>query len=86
MKVAGDIVSYSNNYLERSFTCTIEESETTSSSVIYIPDLLSIGEISLEPYEKGYTIEKIEGSNSGYIIIPASELPLTRTIYLKNTI
>jgi endoglycosylceramidase len=86
MKVAGDIISYSNNYSERNFACTIRENKTTGSSVIYVPDLLSIGEISVEPYEKGYTLEKIEGCNSGYINIPASELPLTRTIYFKNAL
>ncbi len=84
MKVAGEIISYSNNYSEISFTCTIEEHENLGSSIIYIPDLRRIGEISIEPYEKGYRLEKIEGCNSGYLIIPASGLALIRTIYFKN--
>ena len=84
MKVTGDIISYSNNYSERSFTCTIDENKNRGCSVIYVPDLLRVGEISIEPYEKGYRLEKMEGCNSGYLIIPASELALTRTIYFEN--
>ena len=49
-------------------------------SIIYVPDIHLIGEISVEPYDKGYRIEKIEGGNSGYIIIPASDQEITRNI------
>lgn len=83
MKAAGDIINYRNNYFENSFTCTIEEKENMDSSVIYVPDIHLIGEIIVEPYEKGYKLEQIEGSDAGFIIIPASEHKLIRIIVMK---
>jgi endoglycosylceramidase len=84
MKAAGEIISYSTNYLDGSFACTIEEKENMSNSIIYVPDLHNIGEISVDPYEKGYQLEMIEGTNSGYIIIPISEHGLIRNIFLRR--
>lgn len=80
MKAAGDIISYGNNSVHRSFRCTIKEKMNMNCSIIYVPDIHLIGEISVEPYDKGYRIEKIEGGNSGYIIIPASDQEITRNI------
>ncbi len=71
MKAAGEIVSYSYDYKDGTFDCKIEEAGDTGSSILYIPDLEQIGEVLLEPFGTGYTVEKIEDSNSGYIIIPA---------------
>lgn len=80
MKVAGTIINYSNYYGHEIFSCTIEENMSMESSIIYVPDFSLVSEITVEPYEKGYRIEKLEDSNSGYIIIPAADRETIRRV------
>ncbi len=78
MKAAGEIVSYSYDYEYGTFDCKIKEAGDTGSSILYIPDFENIGEVILEPFGTGYTVEKIEDSNSGYINIPAAGNKIVR--------
>lgn len=71
MKAAGEILTYSYNYQCNTFYCEIKEDCASGSSVIFVPNLQIVGEISLEPYGQGYTVQKIEGGDSGCLIIPA---------------
>lgn len=80
MKAAGDILSYHYNFTEGSFYASIRENKSTSNSIIYVPDIPPMDNISVIPYEKGFWIEKIEGSNSGYLIVPSSERDIQREI------
>ncbi len=86
MKVAGEIISYSSNAIDGSFRCIIRERKNMDSSIIYVPDIQLIGDISVEPYDKGYRIDKLEGSNSGYIIIPALDYVAIRTVVIQKKI
>ncbi len=80
MKVAGEIKGYHYSFIDGSFTCTIMEKKNMDCSILYVPDLRQIGTVSVEPYEKGYQLEEIEGSHSGYLIIPESGHEMTRKI------
>jgi endoglycosylceramidase len=80
MKAAGEILSYSYNYIDSSFHCEIKERKAAGDSIIYIPDLGKIGELSIEPYGCGYAKEKIDDGNSGYLIIPACDNDIVRHI------
>lgn len=84
MKAAGEIAGYSNNATEGGFICTIEEDKAMDCSILYVAKLSELEDISVEPYEKGYRVEPIEESDSGYIIIPASGQGGLRTISLRG--
>lgn len=80
MKAAGEILSYHYNFTDESFTAVIRENKSTFNSIIYLPDISRMDHISVIPYEKGFWIEKIEGSNSGYLIVPSSVRDIQREI------
>lgn len=80
MKAAGEVLSYSYHYQDKTFHCEINENKDSDTSIIYIPELDRIGEISLEPYGAGYTIKRIDDSNSGYLVIPAIENEVVRKV------
>lgn len=80
MKAAGNIINYDNNYSNGIFNCTIEENMSMDSSIIYVPDFDLVSEIIVEPYGKGYRIEKFEDCNAGYIIIPVADCETIRRV------
>jgi endoglycosylceramidase len=80
MKVAGELKNYHYDFTEGSFTCILEEKENMDSSILYLPDIHAIGAVSVEPCEKGYRIEEIEGGPSGYLILPASGHGIIRKV------
>ncbi|MFT3985534.1 MAG: cellulase family glycosylhydrolase [Lachnospiraceae bacterium] len=71
MKAAGEILNYGYHYKDGAFHCEIKEKKALGESIIYVPDLDMVGEISLDPYGAGYTKEKIDDGGSGCLIIPA---------------
>lgn len=84
MKVAGDIISYYNNYADGSFQCIISEHGIADLSIVYVPDISLLEDVTLEPYEQGYRIERIEGGDSGYLIIPASGHTVSRKLSFRR--
>lgn len=70
MNIAGNLRCYSFNYREGRFFCKWEETyATNNNTVIYIPNL-SYKVVNLDP-KFDFSVERIEDSNSGYIIVPS---------------
>lgn len=75
----GELKSYRNDFQNEKFTMEWEESKTeTAPTVVFIPHLSK-----LKPDEtEGFSIEKIKGSDAGYLVIPATGNGGERTLEL----
>ena len=68
----GEIVHY--NFNEGKFTSQwTESSELNAPTIFYIPDIKNLDQegISIEPEAKSISIEPIENSGAGYLVVPA---------------
>ena len=84
MKAAGEILSYNNDFEKGSFHCSIRENGSMENSILYIPELLPAADISVEPLEQGYRIERLGESDSGYLILPAAGQEMIRIILISQ--
>ncbi|WP_099205785.1 cellulase family glycosylhydrolase [Scatolibacter rhodanostii] len=80
MKAAGRILEYSYTHQNNRFHCKIQEEKSSTDTVIFVPNLESIKDVTLVPYGQGYTLEQIDGSHSGYVFLPALGYPEIRQI------
>ena len=65
----GKLKRYHNDFEEGTFVMEWEESKTeNAATVIYMPHLSKLKNDEI----KGFSIEKIEGSDAGYLIIPSN--------------
>lgn len=73
MAVAGALKQYRYEHALGSFSMRWEEAgESKAATIIYLPAIRHVasGTVTLEPEGEGYTIQPIEGSPAGYMIIP----------------
>ncbi|WP_345007571.1 cellulase family glycosylhydrolase [Snuella lapsa] len=75
VETSGSLESYSFDYDTGVFSCTWQERETiTASTRIYVSDLSKLNKdaMQLNPNSKGVSIEKLEHSKAGHLVIPPS--------------
>lgn len=84
---SGELKGYAYNYEAGEFASKwIESEENVASTVIYIPNINNLEKqsISITPEVENFTIEEIENSNAGHLLIPVNgnneERALTFTI------
>ena len=76
----GKLKSYHNDFEAKGFTMEWEESATdNTATVIYMPHLSKLKNDEI----KSFSIEKINNSDAGYLIIPATGNGRTRTLELN---
>lgn len=76
----GKLISYRNDFENGSFSMAWEESNTdNAATVVYIPELSKLKDDEIA----AYTIEKIENSDAGYLLISASENESNRELKLS---
>jgi len=97
MRIAGQLKQYSHDLDSDVFTMTWKEDhapapigEAAAPTVIYVPDLAAArdGDVSFSSADDSYTLENIEGSKAGYVIVPpasASKGQLERTIRIGGS-
>ena len=81
--VAGTLGEYNYNYDEGKFNCTWQEDhEITAPTKIFIPDFQNLikSTLIINPEIEGATIEQIDNSSSGYLIIPSSGKNIERKL------
>lgn len=84
--IAGSLNAYSLKYETGIFNCSWDENPTvTAPTVIFIPDIskLEKGSIKLSPESRNTIVQSVEGSKSAYLIIPATQTAVNRTIEFK---
>lgn len=73
MAVAGKLKQYRYEHALGSFSMRWEEAgESEAPTIIYLPDIRHVapGTVTLQPEGERYTVQPIEGSSAGYMLIP----------------